>query len=172
MFVQPLVGYKKPGDFTNEAIFKTYEFLIENYFTPKKVFLGPLNSAMWYAGPREAIFHAIIRKNYGCTHFIVGRDHAGIGKYYGKYDSQNIFDKFKSKLNINILKLGGPFYCKFCDGIVSENSCPHYNNPIFNVDHISGTDVRNRILNNKYISKKFVRPEITKILKKLNKVFI
>ncbi len=172
LFVQPLVGYKKPGDFTNEAVFKAYEFLINNYFAEKKVYLGPLNAAMWYAGPREAIFHAIIRKNYGCTHFIVGRDHAGIGNYYGKYEAQGIFDKLKLKLDIKILKLGGPFYCKFCDGIVSENSCPHYSNPDFSVNHISGSDVRDKLLNNKYLSKKYIRPEIIKVLRKLNRVFI
>ncbi len=172
LFVQPLVGYKKSGDFSNEAVFRTYEYLIQNYFPKNKVVLGSLNSAMWYAGPREAVFHAIIRKNYGCTHFIVGRDHAGIGNYYGKYDSQKIFKQFKESLNIKILKLGGPYYCKFCDGIVSEHSCPHYNNPSFKVNHISGTDVRKSILNNKYISKKYVRPEILKILKSLNRVFI
>ena len=153
-------------------MFRTYEYLIQNYFPKNKVFLGSLKRAMWYAGPREAIFHAIIRKNYGCTHFIVGRDHAGIGNYYGKYDSQKIFQKFKEDLNIKILKLGGPYYCKYCDGIVSERSCPHHNNPRFKVNHISGTDIRKSILNDKYISKKYIRPEVLKILKSLNRVFI
>ncbi|MDA9734245.1 sulfate adenylyltransferase [SAR116 cluster bacterium] len=172
LFINPLVGYKKTGDFTNEAVFKSYEFLIENYFTKNRAYLGPLNASMWYAGPREALFHAIIRKNYGCTHFIVGRDHAGVGNFYGKYEAQKIFKNLNSSLGIQILNLGGPFHCKYCDGIVTENSCPHFNNPNFNVKHISGTDVRNKLLNNKYLSRKIIRPEIVKILKKIDKLFI
>ena len=172
LFVNPLVGFKKRGDFRSVAIFRSYEYLLKHFFPLNKVFLGPLYASMWYAGPREAVFHAIIRRNYGCTHFIVGRDHAGIGNYYGKYEAQKIFDNFKSELGISILKLGGPYYCNYCDAIVTENSCPHCNNKQYKVTHISGTEVRNRLMNNKYISKKIVRPEIIKLLKGIDRLFI
>ena len=127
---------------------------------------------MWYAGPREAIFHAIVRRNYGCTHFIVGRDHAGVGNFYAKYESQQIFDNFNDELNIKILKFAGPFYCKLCDGVLTEKSCPHINSNKYPITHISGTDVRKKLINNFYLSKKLVRPEIINILKNIKKLFI
>ena len=99
---------------------------------------------MWYAGPREAVFHAIIRKNYGCSNFIVGRDHAGVGNFYKKYEAQNIFNFFQKNLNINIFKFAGPFFCKKCDGIVTENSCQHYKKNNNSIVEISGTEVRRK----------------------------
>lgn len=172
LFVQPLVGYKKKGDFTNNSIFNSYKILIDKYFPKNKILLGPLYASMWYAGPREAIFHAIIRRNYGCTHFIVGRNHAGVGNFYGKYEAQKIFNKFQNELKIKILKLGGPFYCKFCDAIVSEKSCPHFNNKKYKITNISGTAVRERLTKNLYFSNKIVRKEIVKNLKKSKNIFI
>ena len=172
LFVQPLVGHKKKGDFTNDSVFNTYKLLINKFFPKNKILLGPLYASMWYAGPREAVFHAIIRRNYGCTHFIVGRDHAGVGNYYGKYDAQRIFHKFKNELKIKILELGGPFYCKYCDAIVSEKSCPHINSKKYKVNHISGTEVREKLMKNLPFSSKIVRKEIIKILKKSKKIFI
>ncbi len=172
LFVQPLVGNKKKWDFSNDAIFKSYKYLINKFFPKNKIYLGPLYTSMWYAGPREAIFHAIVRRNYGCTHFIVGRDHAGVGNFYAKYESQQIFDNFNDELNIKILKFAGPFYCKLCDGVLTEKSCPHINSNKYPITHISGTDVRKKLINNFYLSKKLVRPEIINILKNIKKLFI
>ena len=171
LFIQPLLGNKKINDFTNEAIFKTYKFLIKNYFPKNKIILGPLYASMWYAGPREAVFHAIIRKNYGCSNFIVGRDHAGVGNFYKKYDAQNIFNFFKKNINISIFKFAGPFFCKKCDGIVTENSCKHYKNNNSIVE-ISGTEVRRKLLRNMKISTKVIRPEIVRVLYKIKNIFI
>jgi sulfate adenylyltransferase len=172
LFIQPLLGNKKTNDFTNEAIFKTYKFLIKNYFPKNKIILGPLYASMWYAGPREAVFHAIIRKNYGCSNFIVGRDHAGVGNFYKKYEAQNIFNFFQKNLNINIFKFAGPFFCKKCDGIVTENSCQHYKKNNNSIVEISGTEVRRKLLRNMKISNKVIRPEIVRILRNINSIFI
>ena len=171
LFVQPLVGSKKKGDFTNKAIFDCYRHLIKNFLPKNRVFLGPLYSSMWYAGPREAIFHSIIRRNYGCTHFIVGRDHAGFGKYYGKYDAHKLISNFENELGINIMKVAGPYYCKICEGIYTENSCMHYNKKD-KIIEISGSDIRRKLKSNKYISKKVMRPEIINVLNNTADIFI
>ncbi|MDC3027734.1 hypothetical protein OA180_01100 [Candidatus Pelagibacter sp.] len=172
LFIQPLLGNKKKNDFTNEAVFKTYKFLIKNYFPKNKILLGPLYASMWYAGPREAVFHAIIRKNYGCNNFIVGRDHAGVGSFYKKYDAQNIFKLFKKNLNINILKFAGPFFCNKCDSVVTENSCKHFKKNKKLIIEISGSEVRRKLLKNMKISHKIIRPEIVSILQKIQNIFI
>lgn len=140
LFVQPLVGRKKPGDFTPVAIIKGYNALIQNYLPSDRVLLGSLSTVMRYAGPREAVFHAIIRRNYGCTHFIVGRDHAGVGDWYGLYDAHNLTRQFDGDLGIEIMRLKGPFYCQKCDCIATENTCSHMNSG--SITHISGTDMR------------------------------
>ena len=102
--------------------------------------LGILSTAMRYAGPREAVFHAIIRRNYGCTHFIVGRDHAGVGDWYGKYDAHELTRRFDGELGIQVMRLAGPYYCSRCDGIVTEKTCVHQRTPA--AREISGTDMR------------------------------
>jgi len=160
LLIHPLIGWKKKGDFSPEAILRSYEVLIKNYYPKNRVVLAALTTAMRYAGPREAIFHAIIRKNYGCTHFIVGRDHAGVGNYYGKYDAHKIFDEFED-LDIKPLLLCGPYYCKKCKNIVTEKICPHDDK----ID-ISGTDIRDCVGNGKKIPKELMRPEVAKILTK------
>ena len=110
LFIQPLVGNKRKGDFTNEIIFKCYNLLINNFLPKNKIELGSLLTSMWYAGPREAIFHAIVRRNYGCTHFIVGRDHAGPGKdqngndYYGPYDAQDLLKEHSDEIGIDMVE--------------------------------------------------------------------
>jgi len=127
LFINPVIGEKKTGDFHDDAIFGAYEKLVDHYYHPEKVFLGGLSLRMRYAGPREAVMHALIRKNFGCTHFIVGRDHAGVGDYYGTYDAHNIFDEFKeNELGIQVFTLEHVAYCKTCEGMVSIKSCPHH----------------------------------------------
>lgn len=140
LFIQPLVGRKKTGDYTPGAIIDGYRALMKNYFPKDRVLLGGLSTVMRYAGPREAVFHAIIRRNYGCTHFIVGRDHAGVGDWYGLYDAHNLTRQFDGDLGIQIMRLKGPFYCAKCDGIATENTCKHIEEG--SIQHISGTDMR------------------------------
>ena len=140
LFIQPLIGKKKPGDFTPEAVIRGYRALIDHAFRPDKVQLGTLTTSMRYAGPREAVFHAIIRRNYGCTHFIVGRDHAGAGGFYEKYEAHDMTRRFDGKLGIEIMRLHGPFHCSICDGIVTEHTCPHGKLGV--IEEISGSDMR------------------------------
>lgn len=142
LFIQPLVGRKKRGDYAPEAILASYQALIDGFYPPQRVALGILTTSMRYAGPREAVFHAIVRRNYGCTHFIVGRDHAGVGNYYGKYEAQDLTRRFDGQLGIQIMRLHGPYHCAICDGIVTEQTCPHETTAPQAVTHISGTDMR------------------------------
>jgi sulfate adenylyltransferase len=168
LLIQPIVGEKKEGDFTAEAVMQSYEYLIDNYYPKRKVVLTSLSTFMRYAGPREAIFHALIRRNYGCTHFIVGRDHAGVSNYYKVYEAQDLSKKFEKELGIKILSMKGPFYCNKCESIVTENSCPHKSNSVNYIEEISGTKIRSMILGKIKINKKFLRPDLLKKIIKLN----
>jgi ATP sulfurylase len=162
LLIHPLIGWKKKGDMQPEVILEGYEILIENYYPREKVLLAGLTTAMRYAGPREALFHAIIRRNFGCTHFIVGRDHAGVGGYYEKYAAHRIFDRFTTdELGITPLRLHGPCYCARCDEIVTEQICPH--GPDAWRD-ISGTDVRAMIATGVEPPATIMRPEIARFL--------
>ena len=125
---------------------------------------------MRYAGPREAIFHALIRKNYGCSHFIVGRDHAGVGDYYGKYEAHKLIEKIEDKLSIKVLKLCGPYYCKKCKQIVTEKTCPHAETS-YRVD-ISGTMIRNMIRNDSSFDDHLVRKEVIERVKQVENALI
>jgi len=138
LLVHPVVGWKKPGDFRPEAVRRGYEEFIRSFYPADKVLLAFLNVAMRYAGPKEAVFHAIIRKNYGCSHFVVGRDHAGVGGFYNTYAAHAIFDTLPP-LGIEILRLREPFYCFKCDGLATDNTCGHGE---ADRDYISGTKVR------------------------------
>ncbi|MBT6278065.1 MAG: sulfate adenylyltransferase [Chromatiales bacterium] len=142
LFIQPLIGRKKKGDYTPGAIIQSYQALIDGFYPRDNVILGVLTTAMRYAGPREAVFHALIRRNYGCTHFIVGRDHAGVGDYYDKYAAHDLTRQFDDELGITIMRLHGPYHCRLCDGIVTEKTCPHELSEPGEVTHISGTDMR------------------------------
>jgi sulfate adenylyltransferase len=160
LFIQPLVGRRKIGDYAPEAILAGYRTLIEDFFPKDRVVLGILTTAMRYAGPREAVFHAIIRRNYGCTHFVVGRDHAGVGDFYGKYDAHRMTERFDGELGIAILRLSGPFYCSACDGIATERSCGHGAGESASVVHIAGTDMRAMLLGGMEPDRHLMRPEV------------
>ncbi len=160
LFIQPLVGRKKRGDYNPLAILTGYRTLIDQFFPRDRVLLGVLSTAMRYAGPREAVFHAIIRRNYGCTHFIVGRDHAGVGDYYGKYEAHDLTRQFDGDLGITVMRLAGPYYCRRCGGIVTERTCQHPATAPQDTREISGTDVRRALLHEGDVSADFMRPEI------------
>lgn len=160
LFVQPLVGRKKKGDYTPEAILAGYRALIDRFYRPDNVVFGILSTWMRYAGPREALFHAIVRRNYGCTHFIIGRDHAGVGDYYDKYAAHDLTRQFDGELGIEIFRLKGPFHCASCDGIVTEQTCPHEETLPDAVTHISGTDIRAMLVGGRTPEPHIIRPEI------------
>ncbi len=170
LFINPVIGKKKSGDFRDDVILQTYQILIEKYYENNKVHLGILPMKMNYAGPREAVFHAIIRKNFGCTHMIIGRDHAGVGSYYDPYAAHHIFNNFnEEELGIKILKYENASHCKKCGDIVIQGECEHSNNEkIF----ISGTKMREMIQKKQNLPKECMRPEITEILLNHNNPFV
>ena len=170
LMIQPIIGKKKPGDFRDEIIIASYEALIANYFHPERVFLNILPTEMRYAGPKEAILHGIMRKNYGCTHIIIGRDHAGVGDYYGEEEAIEKFEAMAGELEIQPITIRGDFwYCCTCGRVASNRTCPHEGEMCL---PFSGTEIRGMIQSGTAPRPEIMRPEVFEIIQQLGDPFV
>ncbi|MGB9005332.1 MAG: sulfate adenylyltransferase [Candidatus Aminicenantales bacterium] len=160
LFINPVIGRKKKGDYKDEVILSSYEELIKNYYLKDRAVMAILKMEMRYAGPREAIHHAILRKNFGCTHIIIGRDHAGVGAYYKPYAAQDIFEEFPD-LGIVPLFFRSFYFCKKCGSVVNEKICPHQ--PADQIQ-FSGTKIRDMLVKGEVPPVEMMRPEVARII--------
>ncbi|MBL6941986.1 MAG: sulfate adenylyltransferase [Rhodospirillales bacterium] len=162
VFIHQVLGKLKPGDIPAETRTKAIQAMIDNYFVEGTVIQGGYPIEMRYAGPREALIHALIRQNFGCSHLIVGRDHAGVGDYYGPFDAHHIFDTlWDGALETQALKIDITFYCNKCNGMATAKTCPHDKSDQV---HISGTQQREMLTAGEDIPPEFSRPEVVKVL--------
>jgi len=168
IFINPIIGKKKKGDFTDKVILASYETLMKYYYLKERAVMSILRTSMKYAGPREAIHHAIMRKNYGCTHFIVGRDHAGVGNYYGPYDAHAIFQEFPD-IGITPVFFRSFFKCTKCDAVVNEKICPHEEKYHIN---FSGKKIRELLVNGQIPPDDMMRKEVSETILKFDKPFV
>jgi len=168
IFINPIIGKKKTGDFRDEVILKSYEALMKNYYLKERAVMSILRTSMKYAGPREAIHHAIMRKNYGCTHFIVGRDHAGVSNYYGPYDAHDIFSEFPD-LGIIPIFFRSFSKCSKCGSVVNDKICPHDQEYHIN---FSGKKIREILRNGQIPSEDMMRKEVSEMILKFEKPFV
>ncbi|MFX1316559.1 MAG: sulfate adenylyltransferase [Promethearchaeota archaeon] len=168
LFINPVIGKKKKGDFLDEVIIETYKVLIKEYYPKDRVILSTFETEMRYAGPKEAIFHAIARKNYGCDHIIIGRDHAGVGDFYGPYDAHFIFDNFPD-LGIEPIKFRSFSKCSKCDAIVNDKICPH---PPDMQNYFAGREIRAALEAGKSPSTEVMRPEVAEVILRYKNPFV
>jgi len=162
IFINPVIGKKKKGDFKDEVILESYKTLMKNYYLKERAVLAIFRTEMRYAGPREAVFHAIVRRNFGCTHFLIGRDHAGVGKFYAPFAAQEIFQNFPD-LGIIPLFFTSFFYCSKCAGVANEKTCPH--GPSYRFD-FSGTRLREYVTKHETPPPEIIRPEVSEVIMK------
>ncbi len=171
LMIQPIIGKKKPGDFRDEAIIGAYEKLIEGYFAADHAFLNILPTEMRYAGPKEAVFHGIMRKNYGCTHIIIGRDHAGVGDYYGEEEAIEKFESLAGELEIQPMTIRGDFwYCTTCGRVASNRTCPHGGTEA--ALSFSGSEIRQGITDGNPPAPQVMRPEVYEVIRGFDNPFV